>query len=53
MLDAKMGWGDGLRDLVRRMTSGRYKGRHEGGGARRRISRFLLEIDVNFPFVNI
>ena len=30
MLDAKMGWRDGLRDLVRRMTSGRYKGRHEG-----------------------
>ena len=29
-LDAKMGWRDGLRDLVRRMTSGRYKGRHEG-----------------------
>ena len=33
MLDAKMGWGDGLRDLVRCMTSGRYKGRHEGGDA--------------------
>ena len=30
LLDAKMGWGDGLRDLVRHMTSGRYKGRHAG-----------------------
>ena len=25
MLDAKIGRGDGLGDLVRRMTSGRYK----------------------------